>query len=60
MVVAYFFLYFLYFETFNIVKRAVSSEFRPEIFSFENKTALTEVFEHFYYEKNKENPLVSC
>ena len=58
--VAYFFLYFLYFETFNNAKRAVSSEFRPEIFSFENKTALTEVFEHFYYEKNKENPLVSC
>ena len=49
---AYFFLYFLCFEIFNNVKKltAVSSELRPGIFSFENKTALTEAFEHFYDE----------
>ena len=38
------------FEIFNNVKKS-SSELRPEIFSFENKTALAEVFEHFYDEK---------
>ena len=29
---------------------AAFSEFLPEIFLFENKTALTEVLEHFYDE----------
>ena len=50
---AYFFLYSLCFEIFPNAKNliAVSSELRPDTFLFENKTALFEVFEHFYDEK---------
>ena len=50
---AYFFLYSLCFEIFHNAKNliAVSSELRPDIFLFENKTVLFEVFEHFYNEK---------
>ena len=57
----YFFLYFLCFEIFNNLNKslAVSSELRCDIFLFENITVLLDVFEHFYGEKNKENPLVS-
>ena len=50
---AYFFLYSLCFEIFPNAKNliAVSSELRPDTFLFEIKTALFEVFEHFYDEK---------
>ena len=49
---AYFFLYFSCFEILNKVKKFVSSELRPDVFLFENKTVLIDcTYCNFFDEK---------